>query len=175
MLIRIPRQASLCLWGQVVGLCLWGLVPASGRILSFARRIDAAIRRLAGEGRRVLLNSSRRYFLRYENPSVHISPRPGSALSAVSYSENPRASFARWHRLHSMQWIAPSEKDVGTALLEKRLCGIANQVRASYALNPWEYFLSAPDVQVVSPGTRVSHFRDPVQPTATLSPLQTFF
>jgi len=62
-LIRCPRQASLYLWGQVLRPLFMGSSFFGSRILSFARRIDAALRRLAREGRGAFSISWRRYFL----------------------------------------------------------------------------------------------------------------
>ena len=41
-----------------------------------------------------------------------------------------------------MHWVAPSEKDIGTATLEKRLWDAADQFRANSGLKAQEY--SAP-------------------------------
>jgi hypothetical protein len=50
-----------------------------------------------------------------------------------------------------MQWIAPSEKDAGTAPLEKRLCDIVDQFRANSSRKSREYSPPARDVLVASP------------------------
>ncbi len=49
-----------------------------------------------------------------------------------------------------MQWIAPSEKDPGSAALEKRLCDIADQFHANSSLKSRKYSPPARDVLVAS-------------------------